>query len=128
MWERGYLDTTQMAGAFQLLRSNDLIWSRLVREYMLGARTPMSDLMAWNADPTRLPYRMHAGYLHRVRPADRLRVHEKTAHEAPGSSSSRAPPDSLQCGNLARHACPYACANAELVVVVICSMRTFIGM
>ena len=50
MWERGYLDTTQMAGAFQLLRSNDLIWSRLSHDYLMAERPPLSDLMAWNAD------------------------------------------------------------------------------
>jgi polyhydroxyalkanoate synthase len=66
MWDQGYLDTTQMAGAFQLLRSNDLIWSRLVREYMLGERSPMNDLMAWNADTTRMPYKMHKEYLRRL--------------------------------------------------------------
>jgi polyhydroxyalkanoate synthase subunit PhaC len=63
MWERGFLDTTQMAGAFQMLRSNDLIWSRVIREYLMGERPPMTDLMAWNADATRMPYRMHANYL-----------------------------------------------------------------
>jgi polyhydroxyalkanoate synthase len=63
MWEQGYLDTKQMAGAFQLLRSNDLIWSTIVREYLLGQREPMTDLMAWNADTTRMPYRMHSEYL-----------------------------------------------------------------
>jgi polyhydroxyalkanoate synthase len=63
MWEQGYLDATQMAAAFQLLRSNDLIWSRVVHEYLLGQREPMSDLMAWNADTTRMPYRMHTEYL-----------------------------------------------------------------
>jgi polyhydroxyalkanoate synthase len=63
MLEQGYLDSRQMAGAFQLLRSNDLIWSHLVRNYLLGEREPMSDLMAWNADATRMPYRMHAEYL-----------------------------------------------------------------
>ena len=66
MWDQGYLDTRQMAGAFQLLRSNDLIWSRLVRDYMLGERQPMNDLMAWNADQTRMPYRMHSEYLRRL--------------------------------------------------------------
>ena len=66
MWERGVLDTTQMAGAFQLLRSNDLIWSRISRDYLMGERAPPSDLMAWNADTTRLPYRMHSEYLRRL--------------------------------------------------------------
>jgi len=66
MWERGYLDTTQMAGAFQMLRSNDLIWSRLSHDYLMGERAPLSDLMAWNADATRLPYRMHSEYLRQL--------------------------------------------------------------
>jgi polyhydroxyalkanoate synthase subunit PhaC len=63
MWEQGFLDTKQMSGAFQLLRSNDLIWSKMMREYLMGERAPMNDLMAWNADTTRLPYRMHSEYL-----------------------------------------------------------------
>lgn len=66
MWDQGYLDTHQMAGAFHILRSNDLIWSRIVHDYMLGGRKPMSDLMAWNADLTRMPYRMHSEYLRRL--------------------------------------------------------------
>ena len=66
MWEQGFLDTTQMAGAFQMLRSNDLVWSYLTRNYLMGEREPMSDLMAWNADATRMPYRMHSEYLHKL--------------------------------------------------------------
>lgn len=66
MWERGYLDTRQMAGAFQMLRSNDLVWSRMINEYLMGDRGTMSDLMAWNADATRMPYRMHSEYLRQL--------------------------------------------------------------
>ena len=63
MWERGYLDAKQMSGAFQLLRPNDLIWSRMVHDYLMGQRTTPIDIMAWNADATRMPYRMHSEYL-----------------------------------------------------------------
>lgn len=66
MWNRGYLSEDQMSGAFQLLRTNDLVWSRHVHDYLMGERTPMNDLMAWNADTTRMPYRMHAEYLRRL--------------------------------------------------------------
>lgn len=66
MWSQGYLDSSQMGGAFQMLRSNDLIWSRLLTTYLMGEREPMSDLMAWNADGTRMPYAMHSQYLRRM--------------------------------------------------------------
>ncbi|HEX6137302.1 MAG TPA: alpha/beta fold hydrolase [Casimicrobiaceae bacterium] len=66
MWEQGFLESRQMAGAFQLLRSSDLIWSRMVREYLMGERAPMTDLLAWNADGTRMPFRMHSEYLRRL--------------------------------------------------------------
>ena len=63
MWEEGYLDGKKMSGAFQLLRSKDLIYSRMVHDYLMGKRGAMIDLMAWNADTTRLPFRMHSEYL-----------------------------------------------------------------
>jgi polyhydroxyalkanoate synthase len=55
-----------MSGAFQLLRSNDLIWSRIAHDYLMGERRPVFDLMAWNADTTRMPYRMHSEYLRKL--------------------------------------------------------------
>lgn len=63
MWKQGYLDSSQMAGAFQMLRSNDLFWSRVTRHYLMGEQPASNDLMAWNADGTRMPYAMHSEYL-----------------------------------------------------------------
>ncbi len=66
MSQTGYLAAQQMAGAFQMLRSYDLLWSRMVGEYLMGTRPSMNDLMAWNADATRMPARMHSEYLRRL--------------------------------------------------------------
>ncbi|WP_133140638.1 PHA/PHB synthase family protein [Legionella genomosp. 1] len=66
MWEQGYLNGKQMAGAFSMIRSNDLVWSRIIHDYFLGARRPLNDLMAWDHDATRLPYRFHSEYLHNL--------------------------------------------------------------
>jgi len=66
MAETGYLTAQQMAGAFQMLRSYDLLWSKLVNDYQMGDAEPVNDLMAWNADATRMPARMHSQYLRRL--------------------------------------------------------------
>ena len=66
MNQTGYLRAEQMAGAFQMLRSYDLLWSRVVQEYLLGDRVPLNALMAWNADSTRMPARMHSDYLRQL--------------------------------------------------------------
>ncbi|TDV13863.1 polyhydroxyalkanoate synthase [Paraburkholderia caballeronis] len=63
MWRQGYLDGSQMAATFQLLNARDLVWSRMMSEYLMGRRLKPNDLMAWNADTTRMPYRMHIEYL-----------------------------------------------------------------
>lgn len=66
MAEQGYLSSDQMAGAFALLRARDLIWAPVVRDYLLGKRGESFDLMAWNADATRMPARMHSEYLRKL--------------------------------------------------------------
>lgn len=63
MWGKGYLDGSNMAGAFSMLRSTDMIWSRMIHDYLLGKRRPINDLVAWDYDTTRLPYKMHTEYL-----------------------------------------------------------------
>ena len=74
MARQGYLDKRQMSATFQMLRSSDLIWSYRLFNYLLGQRQPPSDLMAWNADGTRLPARMHSEYLRE------LFLHNALAH------------------------------------------------
>ena len=60
---KGYLSGDQMAGSFQFLHSRDLVWTRRMREYLMGEREQPNDLMVWNADSTRMPARMHHEYL-----------------------------------------------------------------
>jgi polyhydroxyalkanoate synthase subunit PhaC len=59
----GYLEGSAMAQTFNMLRSNDLIWSFVVNNYLLGKEPIPFDLLYWNADATRMPYRMHMFYL-----------------------------------------------------------------
>lgn len=66
MQSQGYLDGAQMGGAFQMLRTRDLVLAHAIRSYLLGEREDPNDLMAWNADRTRLPARMHIEYLRRL--------------------------------------------------------------
>lgn len=63
MSERGYLEGSDMAQTFNMLRSNDLIWSFVVNNYLLGKQPFPFDLLYWNSDSTRMPATMHAFYL-----------------------------------------------------------------
>jgi poly[(R)-3-hydroxyalkanoate] polymerase subunit PhaC len=63
MARTGFLDGTDMAGTFDVLRANDLIFSYVVNNWLLGQPPPAFDILAWNADNTRLPATMHAFYL-----------------------------------------------------------------
>jgi polyhydroxyalkanoate synthase len=66
MARKGVLDGAQMAAAFQSLRTYDLLWLPLVDTYVRGKRAQLNDLMSWNADTTRMPWRMHTDYLRRL--------------------------------------------------------------
>jgi polyhydroxyalkanoate synthase len=66
MQRTGVLKSEQMGGAFTLLRSRDLLWTPAVNTYLRGKRESPNDLMAWNADGTRMPCRMHAEYLRQL--------------------------------------------------------------
>jgi polyhydroxyalkanoate synthase len=63
MRERGYLEAQDMATAFNMLRANDLIWSFVVNNYLLGKEQMPFDLLFWNSDSTRMPAAMHSFYL-----------------------------------------------------------------
>jgi polyhydroxyalkanoate synthase subunit PhaC len=63
MQERGYLEAHDMATSFNMLRANDLIWSFVVNNYLLGKEPVPFDLLFWNSDSTRMPAAMHSFYL-----------------------------------------------------------------
>jgi polyhydroxyalkanoate synthase len=63
MARHGYLEGREMATTFDLLRANDLIWNYVVSNWLLGEDPPAFDILAWNADSTRMPAAMHAFYL-----------------------------------------------------------------
>ena len=66
MAEKGYLEGRHMATTFNMLRANDLIWSFVVNNYLLGREPLPFDLLFWNADSTRMPAAMHGFYLRKM--------------------------------------------------------------
>ncbi|WP_376100512.1 PHA/PHB synthase family protein [Roseomonas sp. CCTCC AB2023176] len=66
MNERGFLSGAEMATTFNMLRANDLIWSFVVQNYLLGQEPFPFDLLYWNSDSTRMPAKMHSFYLRRM--------------------------------------------------------------
>jgi polyhydroxyalkanoate synthase len=66
MQKRGFLEGREMATTFNLLRANDLIWSFVVNNYLMGQEPFPFDLLYWNDDSTRMPARMHSFYLRRM--------------------------------------------------------------
>jgi polyhydroxyalkanoate synthase len=73
MNERGYLEGSEMAGTFNLLRANDLVWSFVINNYLMGKEPFPFDLLYWNSDSTRMPAAMHSFYLRNMYLANRLR-------------------------------------------------------
>ncbi|MEL0091293.1 MAG: class I poly(R)-hydroxyalkanoic acid synthase [Rhodospirillales bacterium] len=74
MHEKGYLDGAEMASTFNSLRSNDLIWSFVVSNYLMGKEPFPFDLLFWNSDSTRLPEAMHSFYLRNMYQKNLMRV------------------------------------------------------
>ncbi len=74
MNERGYLEGSEMGTTFNMLRSNDLIWSFVVNNYLMGKEPFPFDLLYWNSDSTRMPAKMHSFYLRNMYMKNLLRV------------------------------------------------------
>src|SRR5215471_1252161 len=73
MNERGYLEGSEMANTFNMLRSNDLIWSFVINNYLLGRDPFPFDLLHWNQDSTRMPAKMHSFYLRNMYMKNKLK-------------------------------------------------------
>ena len=73
MDERGYLHGSEMAATFNMLRANDLVWSFVVHNYLLGRDPFPFDLLYWNSDSTRMPAKMHSFYLRNMYLGNRLK-------------------------------------------------------
>ena len=83
MQRDGVLRSENMGAAFALLRANDLVWAPAINQYVRGQRGSINDLMAWNADGTRMPCRMHSEYLTRLYLHNDLSAGRYTAEGAP---------------------------------------------
>ena len=73
MNKKGFLDGSDMAGTFNMLRANDLIWSFAINNYLMGRESFPFDLLYWNSDSTRMPAKMHSFYLRNFYLANKLR-------------------------------------------------------
>lgn len=72
MNEKGFLDGCAMANTFNILRSNDLVWSSVINNYIKGKDPVPFDLLYWNSDSTNMPAKMHSYYLRNMYLENRL--------------------------------------------------------
>ena len=107
MMERGYLDSREMANMFSLLRSNDLIWSNVVNNYLMGEKPPAFDILYWNSDGTRMARAAHSWYLRntyrREQPDQARPDHARWASRSISAGSSRT---SMRSGPRRTTSCP----------------------
>lgn len=106
MWKQGYLDGPQMANAFNVMHSNELIWGRIVQDYLIGDRRPLFDVMAWNSDVTRLPAKMHSEYLEELFLTNSL-IQGNFAVNNEGISLSNIDVPIFAVGTVADHVAPW---------------------
>jgi polyhydroxyalkanoate synthase subunit PhaC len=110
MMERGYLDSREMSNMFNLLRSNDLIWSNVVNNYLLGQKPPAFDLLYWNSDGTRMTRAAHSWYLRNTYVENNLIEPEKIHLKGEALDLGRITLDAYAVGAEKDHIVPWAAA------------------
>jgi len=107
MLERGYLDSREMSNMFNLLRSNDLIWSNVVNNYLLGQKPPAFDLLYWNSDGTRMARAAHGWYLRNTYVENNLIEPGKVRLKGEALDLGRIKQDIYACGAEKDHIVPW---------------------
>jgi polyhydroxyalkanoate synthase subunit PhaC len=103
---RGYLDGRALAEVFAWLRPDDLIWNYWVNNYLQGKAPPAFDILSWNADTTRLPAALHAGFI-RLAVANALTVPDAATMLGSPVDLSKVDTDSYVVAGIADHLCPW---------------------
>jgi polyhydroxyalkanoate synthase len=103
---RGYLDGRSLAEVFAWLRPDDLIWNYWVNNYLQGKAPPAFDILSWNADTTRLPAALHAGFI-RLAVANALTVPDAATMLGSPVDLSKVDADSYVVAGIADHLCPW---------------------
>jgi len=110
MMERGYLDSREISNMFNLLRSNDLIWSNVVNNYLMGNKPPAFDLLYWNSDGTRMARAAHSWYLRNTYVENNLMVPGKVHLKGEAIDLGRITLDAYAVGAEKDHIVPWDAA------------------